>query len=86
MGDKTAILSAAARNNHIVVPVAFPIAIARLDQLSFSFVPINLRPLEFGKVARRANSIIVESDSGTLIGNRAAFAELNGFRQVILFN
>ena len=84
MGDKTAVLAAAARHDHVVVAVRFPMPIAKLDQLSLARVPIDVIALVLCKPTGRTYTLVIEGDAGTLVRDRAFLAKSNLCRQLVL--
>ncbi len=75
MSDEAAVLAAAAGHDDVVVSVRLSVPVAQLDQLSFADIPIHVLVLVFGESARRADSVLIESDARTLVRDRALFAK-----------
>ena len=86
VGDKAAVLAAAARHDDVVIAVVLAMAVAQVDEFAFALGPVDLVALVVREIARRAHAVGVELDPRTLVRHGAEFAEPDGGRQLVLLH
>ena len=67
MSDKATVLAAATRDDHIIFTVALSKAVTQVNELSLTFVPIDLGSFENSKITCGTNTMLVKRGSRTLV-------------------